>query len=412
MLDNKKEPYWIILADAQLGSIHWQNLLREEDYYRAFQTQCRKAAECTQCLGIIGLGDLRERTSLQAKNLGGLNRGLQILSNANKPLLALMGNHDFTVPNWIEEMCYPSLKNLADPEVQKAHGFNPSTTLALHFTQKSQILAKIKESNPENLELIFLHQSLKELTTNLRQSYDLSLEDLQELGVGKNKECLIFLGDLHNYGDASLNRITAAYPGSLEMTDINEGTNGLKTNKIASGPHDYRKFVIHYQPESQEWEPVAIQPRPWMRLKAKTEKEAQAAIRNLKKEATQWENPGCVLITCPKTQMENMREAIKTINTLEARVEEYQKETEESLSEETTTTSLSWKQNKQELETLASSQLDTECLTLLQEIIKRDGATHNPKNDILAAWNQWFELETPVTTPVTTPETLPINFAQ
>jgi DNA repair exonuclease SbcCD nuclease subunit len=400
-----KTPYWTILADCQLGAIHWQNPVREEDYYHAFQNQCRLAAEDPNCLGILGLGDLRERASLQAKNLGGLNRGLQILAQKNKPLLALMGNHDYTVPNWIEEMCYPSLKDLTNPHVQKEYGFDPNTTLALHYTPKSQLLETIQQRNPEDLSLIFLHQSLKELTTNLKQSYDLSLTDLRNLGVGNKKPCLVFLGDLHNYGDTTLDTITAAYPGSLEMTDINEGTLGLKSQRIASQPHDYRKFVVHFFPESQTWHPLAVQPRPWLRLKARTEREARANLCLAKSHLAQWEKPGCALLTCPKTHLETYRKELAGLPALECRIEEYQKDLEEKPLEETPHTALSWKTNKAALEELGEKELDADALLLLQSLLRHDGSTHNPKNDVLSAWEEW----SPMTTPQTTEPTPPPN---
>jgi DNA repair exonuclease SbcCD nuclease subunit len=382
--------YWIILADTQLGAIHWQNPTREEDYYQAFQTQCQTAAKDPNCLGILGLGDLRERASLQAKNLGGLNRGLHTLAQANKVLLGIMGNHDFTMPNWIEEMCYPSLKNLADPKIQEEYGFDPKTTLALNFTPKSQLLQKIQEHNPQEIELLFLHQSLKELTTTLQHSHDLSLSDLKTLGVGSTKKCLVFLGDLHNYGDSNLENITAAYPGSLEMTDINEGCNGLKTRKLPTGPHDYRKFVIHFFPEAKTWKPVAIEPRPWIRLKSKSPKETQAGLRILQEETQTWTKPGCLLFTAPKKDLQHIRESIKNIPFLEARIEEHCEDTQEKPDEETPNTTLSWTENKKDLEAIGANQLDSDALNLLHCILQADGATHNAKNDILSAWKTWF----------------------
>ena len=393
-----KDPYWILLADCQLGAIHWQNPLREEDYYHAFQNQCRVAASDPNCLGILGLGDLRERASLQAKNLGGLNRGLQILAEKNKVLLALMGNHDYTVPNWIEEMCYPSLKDLTQPQIQKAHGFDPSTTLALHYTPKSQLLETIRQQNPENLSLLFLHQSLKELTTNLKQSYDLSLEDLKTLGIGRKKPCTVFLGDLHNYGDAQLGAITAVYPGSLEMTDINEGALGLKSQHLASQPHDYRKFVVYFYPKSQTWKPVEIQPRPWIRLKSRTDREAQANLRLAKSHIAKWDKPGCALVTCPKNHLETYRTELKTLPLLECRIEEYQKNFEDAPEEETYHTALSWQTNKAALEELGEKELDADALLLLKSLLRHDGSTHNPKNDVVAAWEEWSPLTTPQTT--------------
>jgi len=386
-----KPPYWIVLADTHLGAIHWQNPQREDDYYLAFQTQCRLAALDPTCLGIIGLGDIRERASLQAKSLGGLNRGLKILADHNKPLLAIMGNHDFTIPNWIEEMCYPSLKNLADPLVQKAYGFNPLKTLALNYTPKSLLLSEVAAQNPKNLSLLFLHQSLKELGTNLKQSYDFTLTDLKNIGIGKNHPCLIFLGDLHNYGDITIENITAVYPGSLEMTDINEGVNGLKSQKISSSPHDYRKFVIHFVPSSNTWEPVPLSPRPWIRTKAKTPREAHASLASIQRITKTWLQPGCILATCPSAQLTTFKEELASIPTLECRIDEYDP-TEEVDRETCNYTSLSWLENKVTLATLAEEELEQDAFDLVQKIIAHDGSRSHPKNDVWAAWEAWNKL--------------------
>jgi DNA repair exonuclease SbcCD nuclease subunit len=402
---NEKRTYWIVLADTQLGAVHWQNLIREEDYYKAFQTQCSLAAEDESCLGIIGLGDLRERASIQAKNLGGMNRGLKILADANKPLLAIMGNHDYTTPNWIDEMCYPSLKNLTKKHVQLEYGFDPQTTLALHFTPKGDLIEKLKENNLEEIKILFLHQSLRELTTNLKQSYDISLADLEDLGLGKKQDCTVFLGDLHNYGDVSRktesgHTITAVYPGSLEMTDANEGINGLKTERISTSPHDYRKFVLKlYRDNDNEnsttWEPIEINPRPWFRGKAKTKKETDRIESLLLEHSKSWKKAlsACVYLTVPKSETERIKTSLSDLNILQSKVEEYNLETDEDANEDQTQLdgALSWQENKNGLLALAKEEkLDEDALSLLRHIVESDGATHNPKNDILNAWSKWF----------------------
>lgn len=390
-----KTDYWLVTADNQLGAIHWNNPLREEDYYNSFQTICKNAAEDPACLGVLALGDVRERASIQAKNLEGMNAGLKTLLTAQKPMLAIMGNHDYTVPNWIEGMHYPCLHNLTDKKVQARFGFDPDTTLALDFKTKGELEKEILENcEPTKVKIAFFHQSIRELTTNLRQSYDISLDRLEELGLGAENPCLVLLGDLHNYGDAKSQsgNLHAAYPGSPEMTDINEGSNGLKSDVISSNPHDYRKFVIHYYPNTQQWKPVEIACRPWFRAKAKTQKESTRMLQQLKLAATEWKIPGCIALSCPKNDMADVHRALRDIPILEARVEEYNEETEkeDDWRENEAETSLSWPENKKALVQLAvDSGMDSEALALLQEIVARDGSTPNAKNDVASAWAAW-----------------------
>lgn len=387
--------YWIILADTQLGAIHWQNNAREQDYYEAFQTQCLKAAMDKNCLGILGLGDLRERASIQARNLGGLNRGLQTLDQAGKCLLGLMGNHDKTSPNWIKEMCYPSLKDLTDPKIQEAHGFDPSTTLASHFLPKAELKALL-QNHGKGKTLIFLHQSVKELTSNALQSYDISISELHQFGIGLEHPCQLFMGDLHNYGDINSQKLSLAYPGSLEMTDINEGVNGLRSDKILSGPHDYRKFVIHFYPnrklEEEQWVPIETKPRPWFRGKTKSSKETEKMINTLIKKSTKWESPACVLLTVPKTGIDNIRVQTKPLNCLELRIEEYDPfmdKDQENAYLEHYSHSLSWSENKKKLQEIGSDALDKDSADLLQKVCACDGSNTNAKSDVIAAWELW-----------------------
>jgi DNA repair exonuclease SbcCD nuclease subunit len=395
MMEEKNKKYWIVLADCQLGAIHWQSLIREADYYTAFQTQCLNAAQDKNCLGIIGLGDLREKTTIAAKSLGGLNRGLKILWEAKKPLLALMGNHDKTDPNWIKEMHYPSLKDLTDPKIQSEFGFDPETTLALHYTHRASLLDSLLEHKPKNKRVVFLHQSIRELTTHILQSYDLSLEELSSLGFGKEHKCLVLMGDLHNYGDVSFKNIELAYPGSLEMTDINEGVNGLKSQRIQSGPHDYRKFVIHYYPNSLTWEPVEIDTRPWFRGKAKTERECQDLKAKLEDKLSKWQTAGCILLTVPKKEINIFKDVLSEYPILEARVEQYDplsEGDEDTQLQGHLDTSLSWKENKKSLLNLAEENgLAQGPLDLLNCLVHTDGSGHNSKADINQAWENWKE---------------------
>lgn len=388
-------PYWLVTADNQLGAIHWGNPQREEDYYRSFQRICKMAAEDPDCLGVLGLGDVRERAGIQAKNLEGMNLGLRMLLESGKPMLAIMGNHDHTRPNWIEAMKYPCLHNLADKAVQEKFGFNPQTTLALDFQPKTSLEEVIASAcDPEKVRIAFLHQSLRELTTNLRQSYDTSLSRLEEIGFGAVGPCLILLGDLHNFGDAKSpsDRVQGAYPGSPEMTDTNEGYNGLKSDVVQTCPHDYRKFVIRYFPSDNSWEPLQINPRPWFRGKSKTAKEALRMVGQLEEAASDWKEPGIVALTCPKREMGLVRDALQKIPVLEARVEEYDPSAEnpEDWGDTNQEATLSWPENKKALLALAQEAgLDSEALALLSEIVARDGSTPNAKNDVGNAWNAW-----------------------
>lgn len=403
----EKLPYWIFLADVHAGDIPGALTCREEDIYHAFQLQCQLAANDPSCLGIIGGGDLRDKPSMQARNVDGFNTGIEILHNAGKVLLALVGNHDMTTPTWIKAMHHPALKSLSDPIVMQAHGLDPKTTLASDYKNKEELktwFESLGETTRTNAKTVFLHLALADLCA-ANQKAETSLEELKALGFGKNGPVTFFIGDLHNYGDVSLDKIEAVYPGSLEMTDRNEGVNGFKSTRYPTMKPEFAKFVLHWVPKGPkgepEWERIPLKPRPWYYVKISKNKEKKTGpeLEMALKAVSKWtsENPGILNLILPEKELENAAKPFQTLKTegkiLQINLEAYSKEIHGSEDEDEIpppSGNGSWTDTKALLPDMAkSSKLSPEALSLLSELIASDGSTHSPKGDVTNAWDKW-----------------------
>ena len=400
--------YWIFLADTQLGAVPENSTEREEDYYKAFQNQCKIAAEDKLCLGIIGGGDLREKPSLQARNMDGFTKGLEILQKSEKNLLAIMGNHDYTVPCWIEALRHPALKNLTNSKVQEEAGFNPKKTLVLHAQKRTQLHVKLKESERwlnkklEEIEIVFLHQAITEFTTSIYHSGEINMKELVSYGLGSGKQCKGFIGDIHNYGDAKEKNLEIIYPGSLEMTDANEGVNGLRSERYEVWKNDWRKFVVHIEEGTFNWKRVEVNPRPWFYLFAKTKKEADKGIEELIKEIGTWEEKGIVSLTLPEKEIQYAAEMLdkEKDKILRRKVREYNAKVENWSSEEETEDeiSLSSQEIKEFTMELACKEkeegkISKRAVELIEKIIEKDGSSLNTKAEVAAAWEEWKKNE-------------------
>jgi hypothetical protein len=182
------------------------------------------------------------------------------------------------------------------------------------------------------------------------------------------------------------------------MTDINEGVNGLQSNKITSGPHDYRKFVIHFFPNQTEttkrWVPIEIKPRPWFRGKARTISETEKILNTLIKKSQSWEAPACVFLTLPKSEIEKAKDEVRPLNFLELRIEEYDpyvdREQEEAFLEHYSHC-LSWSESKKKLQDMSNNELDKDSCDLLKTICESDGSNPSTKADVVSAWSMWKE---------------------
>lgn len=411
----QKSEYWIITADVHAGDIPGALPTRENDIYSSWQELCRNSASNPNCRGIIGVGDLRDKPGIQARNLDGFNAGIRILHEAGKSLLALVGNHDMTDPLWVTAMHHPALHDLANPEVRQKHGLDPQKILAVHYKKRKELLEwfqSLGETQRKQTRTVFLHLALSELSAP-NQKCETSMEELHKLGFGSLHQTIFFLGDVHNYGDITEGNLTAVYPGSIEMSDRNEGVNGLKSSIYPQGKPDFRKFALRWWPEGKsgsgvpEWERFELKCRPWyyVRVPEAKNKNLKAYLQSAKKTVESWtpEKPGVLNLILPKKELAQAKELFSPeaeagkllVFNLEAFSKEIHGSEEEE--EEPKRGPSNWQETKALLPEMAEEEkLSPRAISLLKKLIEADGSTHNPKNDVGQAWNRWIAESKPI----------------
>lgn len=395
----KDTAFWRVVADCQTGDIPYNNPTREKDFYEAWQEVCRKASGEKLCKGILGLGDLRERPSFHSRNLQGLNKGILALLESSKTLLALTGNHDQCDPNWITAMCHPGLEDLTDPSVQEKHGFQPHEILAFNYHRKKEFL-ELLETQKEKIKkarLILLHQSFREFTTEIKQSHDLSLQTLVDLGAGENHKCLVIAGDIHNYGDYTDGNLTVVSPGSLEMTDSNEGANGLKSSRYPTPIPEFKKYSIKIwkNQDNWEWEREEHPCRPWYYAKADSQVALEEELANIAHESKSWSRPAIITLKTKPDLLETAQESLqKGTEYLTLNVAPLPKEKSEpdELPQTDSPTRGGWKQSKETLLKLGGkSKMSKEAKRLIELLTLEDGNNPSTKADTHKAWETWNE---------------------
>ncbi len=113
-------PSFLHLADIHLGFDRYDNKERSLDFFRAFQDALEKYAIEAQVDFVVIAGDLFEHRNIQPATLNQAQVCLQMLQEANIPVLAIEGNHDNlpygTKTNWLRYLADWDLLILLEPE--------------------------------------------------------------------------------------------------------------------------------------------------------------------------------------------------------------------------------------------------------------------------------------------------------
>lgn len=113
-------PRFLHLADIHLGCDRYDNKERSLDFFRAFQDALAKYAIEAQVDFVVIAGDLFEHRNIQPATLNQAQICLQMLQEANIPVLAIEGNHDNlpygTKTNWLRYLADWDLLILLEPE--------------------------------------------------------------------------------------------------------------------------------------------------------------------------------------------------------------------------------------------------------------------------------------------------------
>lgn len=303
------------MADLQIGMQPDGRKERAEDFIEAAVWAGQRAKNNPDCVSVVVAGDMRETVPMPGDQFSWL---MDILDACgDKPMGLLMGNHDMSNPNWVETASrrIKGIFDFATPEGMKACGFNPDTTFASHYVNPTILEEKLKPKIQKGtLKTVVLHQSIGEF--GAARFADITAQLMSEWMPEVSENLKVFAGDIHNWGDCSFldGRLEAFSPGSLQMTDVNEGFNGFRSDRYGKNTDNDGKFIIWYDLDTQEITRERVPDnvlRPWAYLKLE---EGSAGIPDILHNLTrQWEGrkPGIVELKVPAKDITPARKLVE-----------------------------------------------------------------------------------------------------
>ena len=194
-------------ADSHLGMAQYHMAAREEDYYKAVTHVFTRARALNADL-IILAGDMFDAVKPPARAVRFLS---DLIRTTGIEVVGIDGNHDIAGSDWLK-VCgiIPLHKQIIERKGVRITGLN-SMRPALFYHEL--------EHMTEPTDILVLHQAIAELAN--APFADLSalemLPALKKLGVR-----YVALGDIHDNKEMTIGDIEFVYPGSTEMTAINE----------------------------------------------------------------------------------------------------------------------------------------------------------------------------------------------
>lgn len=113
------------LSDVHLGFDRYENAERTKDFFFAFQDALEKYAIAEKVDFVLIAGDLFEHRQILPATLNQAQIGLELLKEANIPVLAIEGNHDNlpygTRTSWLRYLADSGLLILLEPNGEQAY---------------------------------------------------------------------------------------------------------------------------------------------------------------------------------------------------------------------------------------------------------------------------------------------------
>jgi len=225
---------FIQISDAQLGYRQYGLVEREEDFTRAFQYCVDKAVEL-KVDAVILSGDQFEFVKPHGETVDFVKACVDQLKAANIQVVGIEGNHDMANGHWLSVCGITNLET--DPITIGGIGFG-----GLNYRREPKFMndldAYLKE-HEDPMHVFVMHQSIIQAAPfTILDGLDIARE-LAPRHCG-----YLALGHLHGYGQYDLNGMTACYPGSIEMTDINEDRKKFFA-EIDIKPDEDPKITMH-----------------------------------------------------------------------------------------------------------------------------------------------------------------------
>ena len=204
---------FIQISDAQLGYRQYGLVEREQDFMKAFSYCVNRAIEL-KADAVLFTGDQFEFAKPQGSTVDFVKEAVDRLKGAGIQVAGIEGNHDMANGHWLS-VC--GIANLEEAPVS----VKGVTVGGLNYRREACFMQDLNgylnEHKGTSINVFAMHQSI------IQAAPFTILDGLAIAKVLAPFNCsMIALGHLHGYAQYDLNGMTAVYPGSTEMTDINE----------------------------------------------------------------------------------------------------------------------------------------------------------------------------------------------
>jgi DNA repair exonuclease SbcCD nuclease subunit len=203
---------FVHIGDTHLGYRQYGLRVREEDYTNAVRHVVDRSIEIGVD-AVIWPGDVFDSPTPPARAVEFVKDQVWRLKNNGIVSIGIDGNHDATDGKWMR-VCGIETFDGAFVEVGGIAFLGLNYERPGPFKEKLEALAK---SNPK-VDVLIIHQPLGDLTAF---GCEITAAWIAET-FKKNGLKYVALGDIHNFGTWDIDGVTFVYPGSVEMTDIDE----------------------------------------------------------------------------------------------------------------------------------------------------------------------------------------------
>lgn len=256
------EPYYVVTADWHLERFQYGLTTRFQDNLKCVGTIVDDVCNNPACQGMLIAGDNFHKRSLLPRYQMLFRQMVQRIHDTGKQVLAIDGNHDGSGDaSWLDTVARTINANgrILDLKGERAAFFS--------FQPRDQLYQRICEL-PPNVRVLVLHGRLLELlpwaASQPEPDYDVSAKDLRDLGL---KDCTVFLGDLHTYGDFHDpdGNNWFIYAGSPEMSEISEGN--IHSDRFGNRYDTVKKYLRFYpaRAHGQNWDLIDLPSRAYLK---------------------------------------------------------------------------------------------------------------------------------------------------
>lgn len=201
------------IGDCHLGYRQYGFNVREDDGEAAVSRVVDLAIEL-KVDAMLWPGDVFDSPSPSARSVFFLYRAVERLRQAGIESIGIDGNHDAADGRWLR-IC--GMRTFDAVPVLAQHNFDIA---GLNYRRPKETIAAIEQlvATGRKLDVLMLHQPLGDMVAfGSEITAEWLAKTFKPLGVR-----YVALGDIHDFLIREIDGVTFLYPGSVEMTDIDE----------------------------------------------------------------------------------------------------------------------------------------------------------------------------------------------